>query len=94
MTKREEILAMVAGRFLDAEVHQKVMGRWGAPIPFYSSSTSAAWSVIKKIKGEEGWRIGDTFIDILEDMAKGERLLFWVTPEAICKAALLAKAED
>ena len=122
MTK-EEILAMEAGRELNALVDEEIMhtsyelyGRkfYGAGKEFplaYSTDISAAWQVVDKMS-QDGWRIriteraesskqhwGVCFIDYrIKDLRRVDRpvkcAFHQEIPEAICKAALLARLGD
>jgi hypothetical protein len=104
---RDEILAMEPGRELDALVAEKVMGwtkvgenAWEAPnikgyplLPRYSTDIATAWEVVEKIaqkwhdfnigRHHGKWSIGWNY--------KGSVVDLKTAPEAICKAALLAR---
>lgn len=58
----------------------------------YSTNISAAWQVVDKMKLEDTW-IKNTFWSTLEKMRGPLSLIYWLTPEVICKAALLTKLE-
>ncbi|GAH60699.1 unnamed protein product [marine sediment metagenome] len=106
MTK-EEILAMGAGVEMDTAVHQEVMCRKEPslihPLPEYSEDISATWQILKRLR-EEYWcievRIADGCWVIMEllrtppiKVEVNAGTPFEKLPEAICKAALLAKLE-
>lgn len=101
MTK-EKILAMKPGRELDLLVCVMVFDNktFGSVKP-YSTDISAAWQVMKRLR-EESWcievRIADICWIVMEllrtppvrvEVSAGTH--FDSLPEAICKAALLAK---
>lgn len=116
MTK-EEILAMVPGRELDALVAERVMllkvnakngafsvisdiGRSG--LKRYSNDISAAWEVVERMR-ERIFSKRRIFLDNLQELTRYigtiDRPVAWpdvfwfVNPESICKAALLAVME-
>ena len=90
----EEILAMEAGRELDALVVQKVIGSTPVTIfrpPPYSTDIAAAWHVKELLKfgDNETWF---SFCEWVEEICGGdERILYQLNAEIICKSALLAK---
>lgn len=101
MTK-EEILAMRPGRDLNLLVCEKVFNSetFGSVKP-YSTDITAAWQVLKRFR-EEYWcieiKIADVCWVVMEllrtppiraEVSAGTH--FEKLPEAICKAALLAK---
>ncbi|MBA7499340.1 hypothetical protein ES704_02080 [subsurface metagenome] len=93
MTK-EEILAMKAGRELDVLVSAKVMEhRMEHRIEKYSTDISAAWLVVEKLSNlifdlRKVYQNTDWCASFEGNVAEGKK-----APEAICKAALLAKLE-
>mgnify|MGYP001144293395 CR=1 FL=1 len=102
---REKILALQPGRELDALVAEKIFGvnnpdaRWSP-----STDIAAAWEVVEKMSkthfseiamteledGTWGWMA--RFILVLNEpyTVNGYRATAKTSPEAICKAALLA----
>lgn len=88
----------VIGGLLDEdELHPcyKDKGKW-AIVPFYSTNISAAWEVVIKMHGE-GYVPTMTWISLSCSctFSKGalavEGVVCVAAPEAICKAALIAK---
>ena len=100
MTK-EEILAMKAGAELDYVVSQKVMGQGQEGLGFrtdynnYSTDISAAWQIVEKLI--LGYVFNLYFDDVGDcwvcELFGGQQEYrgYGTAPEAICKAALLAK---
>ena len=99
---REEILAMRPGVELNLLVCEKVFDNktFGSVKP-YSTDISAVWRVLRKLR-EEYWcieiKIADTCLVTMEllrtppiKVEVGAGTSFDRLPEAICKAALLAK---
>ncbi len=61
-------------------------------VKLYSEDISVAWLVVEKMKVEDYCQVGGRFCDSLVDMCPdNEELLFWLSPEAICKAVLIAR---
>jgi len=106
MTK-EEILAIEAGIRIDGLVAQNIMGGLIAieNTPPYSADISAAWQVVEKMREEwdtvkvicdshSDWfielfkKVGDKWDEVIEFRS---HIACMSAPEAICKAALLAK---
>lgn len=100
---REEILGMEAGRELDKLIHQVIFnGKRNLMVSgCYSTDIEAAWEVVEKMRRKD-WRIdilmysdGESVVNILD--VRGcfvDSALSLSTPEAICKAALLAVMEE
>jgi hypothetical protein len=102
---REEILAMPAGRELDAIVakaigyvslttHWNPIDNMYGTLPHYSTDISAAWEVVEKLQQDF------MFIDIFSTsdsynvlVTNGDAVNAEKAPEAICKAALIAVME-
>jgi hypothetical protein len=102
---REDILAMPAGRELDALVAEKVMGykytsdfdRLFKP----STDISAAWEVVEKFNTYRMQKLRDNDHRLVDGkvhqcfLGKNGNCAYGHTaPEAICKAALLAVLEE
>ena len=77
-------------------------GREGQPLQLqhYSTNLSDAWGVMRKVISDgDGWDFAYHLTEIiyikeLSVTNAVERLLTEITPEAICKAALLTKTEE
>lgn len=102
---RDEILAMVPGRELDAEVALRVFkvkeitmvgNYWfidplDSKLPQFSTSIRDAWKVLDKMQDEWSWEISCYTTSHETDVRIGKGLYTSKSvPEAICKAALLA----
>ncbi len=101
MTK-EEILAMRPGRDLDLSVYEMVLdNRTNGSLKPDSTDISTTWQVLKRLRGEY-WCIEIKIADIcwvVMELLRTPPIKVEVSagtsfdklPEAICKAALLAK---
>lgn len=107
----EEILAMEAGRELDALIQNKVFGmQTYLGFPGYSTDISVAWQVVEEMINQQMVKfslsrrtdISSKWSAHFKEIAKHkpkQECQQWtahanIAPEAICKAALLAKYSD
>lgn len=102
---RDEILAMPAGRELDSQVAEKVMGLKQSPKnaeffqywPYafeparpYSTDIAAAWEVVGKFGLFNLTRYGDGTWGAQDNARFDEPVVAETAPLAICRASLLA----
>jgi len=113
MTPRE-LDALVAEKVMGVEVSQPDgsssgylhIREWGEELPRYSSDIAAAWSVVEKLRGEEGFAIDLTSVGSptswdwnVHIEHPTDEAGYWLgtakeAPRAICLAALRAKGVE
>lgn len=90
---REDIENMEAGREMDWHIQEKVinepLGRFDSYPKPYSTDISAAWEVVEKIKNGD-IQARERFETIIQGWLGHLWIVTELTPEIICRAALLA----
>ena len=95
---KQEILTMEAGDKLDELIAEEIF-HWvykARVMPYYSTDISAAWQVVEKLVKRYVFDlyfddVGDCWVCKLFDGQQEYKGYGQAAPEAICKAALIAK---